>query len=75
MKIFEIFSAVKVNLHRLLATYQKYFHRFFLDTIKVKIQNNKVVRMQRILILEKWIRKIIKIVNMEKIQNIIKKYS
>ena len=28
---------VKLNLHRLLATYQKYFDRFFLDTIKVKI--------------------------------------
>ena len=24
---------IKVNLHRLLAKYQKYFNRFFLDTI------------------------------------------
>ena len=60
-------------LQRLLATYQKYFDRFFLDTIKVKILKNKVVRIQRILILEKWVFKIIKIDNMKKIQNIFKK--
>ena len=59
----------------LFETYQKYFDRFFLDTIKVKIWKNKVVRIQRILILEKWILKIIKIINMQKIQNMIKKYN
>ena len=66
---------IKVNLHRLLTTYQKYFDRFFLDTIDVEIYKNKVVRIQRILKLEKWILKIIKIDNMKEIQNIIKKYN
>ena len=47
--------------------YQTNFDRFFLDTNKVKIYKNKVVRMQRIFILEKWILKIIKIDNMKKI--------
>ena len=32
---------VKVNLHRLLATYQIYFDRFFLDIIKVKIEKKQ----------------------------------
>ena len=65
----------KINLHRLLATYQKYFDRFFLNTNKVKILKNKVVRIQRILILGRLILKIIKINNMKKIQSIIKKYN
>ena len=56
---------MKVKLHRLLATCQKYFDRFFLD--KIKIQKNKVVRIQKTLILEKWILKIIKIDNVKKI--------
>ena len=55
--------------------YRIYFDRFLLDTINVKIYKNKVVRIQRILILEKWILKIINIVNMKKIQNIIKKFN
>ena len=36
---------------------------------------SEVVRIQRILILEKWILKIIKIDNMKKLRNIIKKYN
>ena len=66
---------IKVNLHKLLATNKKYVDRFFLDTIKDKIYKNKVVRTQMIFILEEWILKIIKIDNMIKIQNIIKKYN
>ena len=38
MKIFEIFQAIKVNLYRQLATYQKYFDRIFVDTINENLE-------------------------------------
>ena len=33
---------IKVNVHRLLAEYQKYLDKFFLDTIKDKILKTKL---------------------------------
>ena len=49
--------------------YQKYFDTFFFDTIRIKIQKKKVERIQRILILEKWILKIKRIDFFEKKYN------
>ena len=53
-----------MNIFKLFSDY--YFDTFFLDTIKVKILKNQVVRIQRNIRLEKWILKIIKIDNMKK---------
>ena len=72
--IFELFWAhYKGKFTFTISNVSKYFDKFFLDTIKVKIFKNKVVRIRTIFILEKWILKIIKIDNMKIIQNI-KKY-
>ena len=36
---------IKVNLHRLLATYQKYFDTLFFDTIKAMDQSDHVTKL------------------------------
>ena len=69
---------VKVILHRLVAKYQKYFNRYFLDSLKVKIYKIKVMRIQNILVFEKWILKMITIDNIKKyktLKNAIKLFS
>ena len=59
-----------MNIFELFSDY--YFNTFFLNTIKVKILKNQIVRIQRNLRLEKWILKIIKIDNMKKFKTLLK---